>query len=489
MRFSTSVWPYALLLGVSAAIGCSARPPEQPHFVEGTIALAPAPSAELFNDSTTPPALDSADVERLRRRFAGLRVVVGKQAGQLAVISPLAAEWRRLDGSVDWVAPATATDPAASRQECLTSTDPKGCLEEHLSETISAIQSEYRDIAYRPTNREASLSRVGAQLDSIVQAVSLNAAAVAAPDRGRFLRVAALARATQLDPTGVQKAYLGGTERSPAFYNAVWRNSKTAAAVKDVSDRIGTGFLVTPEWLVTCRHVVNRRDRHFLKVVFDYEEDELGHPGHATECAVAADPVIATESHLDLAALRLGSCTTPPSPPLTNRVVQFNARIPRLDEPVYVVGHPHGNFKMVADNARLRYPYQVTPEDREIMEQTITLLGERHPELQPAVPGMLQNFRTWYQKDGSYFFYRTPGTRWDMAETSPIVPVTGFDSNTAPGNSGSAVFSGRDHSLIGLLFAGARDSAQEGPYSLNRHEAGVPSTELAIWLKAKGVLH
>ena len=101
-------------LGAAAAtkvMACS-RPKPDPPFVEGEI--APPGSPQLFQDTQSSLELAPADVELLRR-LEGLRLLVRKKDGQLNYLSPATAEWRRMNGAVDWKAASGAKfDPESA---------------------------------------------------------------------------------------------------------------------------------------------------------------------------------------------------------------------------------------------------------------------------------------------------------------------------------------------------------------------------------------
>lgn len=116
------------------------------------------------------------------------------------------------------------------------------------------------------------------------------------------------------------------------------------AVQSGASEWLGTGFMVSPELLLTCHHVLRNRDILAGTVFrFNYQTDFLGNPEPFSEFSARAEGIYHSNEELDYAIVEVDG-----SPgdewgflPLEIRSVMPNSR-------VNMVQHPHGLPKQIS---------------------------------------------------------------------------------------------------------------------------------------------
>ena len=301
----------------------------------------------------------------------------------------------------------------------------------------------------------------------------------AALDAGTVALVASM-RYQYASPSSTLKAYEYVLESTPERYRFVASRSDGVVVVKYHNERRGTGLLIGPNTVLTARHVVRNRHEDDLSVVFDYEEDVQGRLDPGVSCR-ATHKIESTNVELDLAVIWIQCPDHQDGSAQDARVLSFglSGRL-RLDDPLYVIGHPDGRHQLISDRTFLRFPHRID-------ESTYATLRANIIEYWQKDSYELGLFDNSYEKDQDGYVYRALSKSWNVPGPSHRIPTLGFEANTTPGSSGSPVFSTYDNSVVGMLFGGARDYRSTGNVSWMRHEAAIPSEYIVKWLKDVGV--
>ena len=277
-------------------------------------------------------------------------------------------------------------------------------------------------------------------------------------------------------PASTLKAYEGVLESTPERYRFVAAKSNGVVVLKYGNRRVGTGFLVKRNTVVTARHVVRNRRIEDLSVLFDYEEDIDGTLAPGTSCQIISKTE-SDEVELDVAAVRIQCPDLPVSPLQDDRVLNLaTSRGLSVDAGLYVIGHPAGRHQLISDQAFLRFPYWVDEAAYAILRENIV----QHSQTDSYEE---EKFLESYQKEQDGYIYRSLSTDWGIPGRKHRIPTLGFEANATPGSSGSPVFSNLNNDVVGMLFAGTRDYHRTGKVSWMRHEAAIPSEEIIAWLQ------
>ena len=178
-----------------------------------------------------------------------------------------------------------------------------------------------------------------------------------------------------------------------------------------------------------------------------------------------------TSSQHDFCLVRIGADAR--GLPAAERVQRLSRRPARRGDAIYVVSHPRGEPRQVADAAHVLFPFEST--DREVRALTRRLVAAH-----PAGP-----YRKALREQLEASYRRGPaGQRRLHSLRFKGQAMLGADCDTFSGSSGGAVFDKRTHALIGILFDGAPDDDTRGPRGWTRHEAIVPASVIADELEA-----
>jgi len=419
-------------------------------------------------------------VTKSLKNFDGLDVTVAYSASRADIRSPVDDTWRAFADAVtvpadvdprlkpDWAGGthARATFPDQSRLASLAS-------------SFRSVDSRYRQFA-AAANRPSDGDLHGLVNDykSLVVRAYDTAEAAQDPAQKQLLINLAVDSQARLQG-GMLMSYEAGLRRPPQFYRNVGLDAGATVAITHLNNVIGTGFLISREWVITNRHVVaGILDlRTSTLVEFDREDPTSSTAAQDRSCEIVDERIADSKSYLDLAAIKF-RCKANFPPAWEGRLLRLAAREAFLNEGIYVVGHPFSGSKQVVDNAFVRYPYRVSDSAHTGLRQLIKNESDR------------ALFDRYYQKCAATtgdWCYRSSPARWGGSDSTASIPTVGFDSNTAPGNSGSPVISVRDHAVLGVFFGGSPDYAVQGPWSFGRHEAAIPSTSIIEWLKSVGV--
>ena len=306
-----------------------------------------------------------------------------------------------------------------------------------------------------------------------------------------------------------QKAFYGYDDQwSPKTYSTIfeWCNPIAQLSVKD--QPVGTCFLVGKNLVLTCEHcVVDKKmmgdcKLADLSVTFFKEGSPVetlkypvvGIPERGYAEAYIPGPPDAQK--LDFAFLELGQSSakqTPEQDGLKPVALEEDTMLPR-DTAVYVVGYPLGGGKMVADNAHIFVPYEVTNaafhaywlelngELEERKDEVAKLKDgpyKRNEQLQYDL--LAQELRDSFRKS----FKPVPNSSdllFDSAFMYPQTPAIAIDTDTFHGNSGSPVFLRKTSKVVALFLRGWGDEDRAKKATWKQHEEAVPiSAILQHW--------
>jgi V8-like Glu-specific endopeptidase len=298
-----------------------------------------------------------------------------------------------------------------------------------------------------------------------------------------------------------EKAYYGYDDQwSPKTYSTIfeWCNPIGRISVKD--QPIGTCFLIGTNLVLTCEHcVVNEKTMDDFKLadltVTFYKEgaasQTLTYPiasiVHRGGGASFGAPKPGVEK-LDFAFLEVGASAAGKKPQQDGLQPVALEKEPELerDAAVYVVGYPGEHSKMIADNAHLFVPYEIT--DPALNAYRLELNGELD-ELKSAATKLedsdektnqvfqADTLAAQMRQQFKASFKPVPGTKlWRFVSDFmyPQHPAIAIDTDTFHGNSGSPVFLRKTSQVIGLFFRGLEDADRLKKVTWRQHEEAVP---------------
>lgn len=481
VRWTRQWSPAVLALVLASHLSACGRGEVNPdtNYVKGTV------SVSLTNDVTIdshplPAPMEGPQIKNLLRRYEGLRIGLefqGDSSGSPTVVSPLDDKLHLFarqtgapsDAGSAWThywKNSSGTGKAFQNQGVLRA----------AMDAATRVDSRYKAIGSVPDGHvDDEIHQLVRELKDFVNTTYAAASVASTPEQRDALIAAAAEGQSLFQPGGRLMSYEGGYRRPPRYYRSVGAEAGATVAILRSDAAIGSGFLVTPGWILTNRHVISGIPdyKDSVTIGFDYEEPD---GGHTPRCGVTDLRMPANNSALDVAALNV-KCPAGFPPTWQGRVLEFSTREAVIGDPVYVVGHPFGGYKQVADNAFVRFPSRFSGESHQGTRTTV--VGTRALDwydrfYQPCGPGM--------------WCYFTPPDRWGAVGTTPNIPTLGFDSNTGPGSSGSPVLFVSDNKVAGLYFGGAGDYSSNGGWSFERHEGAIPSSAIVTWMKSQGIL-
>lgn len=303
--------------------------------------------------------------------------------------------------------------------------------------------------------------------------------------------------------TAIEKAfYAGGREYAPYVYRLIAANTQGTVGIGETFGAGGggtlvhcSGALIGPGLVLTARHCLYldrqgqeiRRRIGSLRVVFDYEID----PGIRIERTevpvlgvVAEGESSAGESGepLDYALLQIEEAppsiaywfyaatgtTSPPSVP-TRQVCLSTVNLNREEE-IYVIGHPKTSARVVADNARVLFPYRVAEETFGHLSYLV-LKEIAAAAAQGANADHLAEQRLRWKESYSA---QGDGTYLHNSLQFRGQPTLGIAANTSGGNSGGPVFSKLYNHVVGVFRSGQFDGQTVLPGNWEFHESALP---------------
>jgi hypothetical protein len=277
------------------------------------------------------------------------------------------------------------------------------------------------------------------------------------------------------------KALYGRDDRYPPLtYERIYRNSQGSVAILHVGDSepYCSGVLVGQKLVLTNFHCTVGELPSDLKVQFNYEFDLDNVPVPGKRSFPVARFLVKggnDPGKLDFTLLEIAADSSGQFPGDAGFAPQClsTARV-RLEDPVYLIGHPEGQPRTVHDNAFVLFPFRVTPDDRARIELAVRAEFTGVVDEQDQLDAFRASYReaTFEGEPVFEHFSVAYGAR----------PTIGADSDTFHGNSGSPAFSRRSHKVVGLLFAGEDDVDDVYTPGWRSHEAILPISEVVAHL-------
>jgi V8-like Glu-specific endopeptidase len=272
------------------------------------------------------------------------------------------------------------------------------------------------------------------------------------------------------------KALYGTDDRfRPQNFEQIWRTSKGSAAIflaTNTTKAIGSAFLIGRNLVLTCRHVTKRLGSEVpadkLRVSFDYEIEMVEEPQSgdlqpkflARKTIQVAGYLLHGEKseHLDFSLLKLEPLDDKEAGDLFPVLPLYTTDIDQW-ESLYVVGHPQGQPRTVADNARVVFPHRISEETFQILKNrlhnqyapTVAADDPRWEGQEERQTRILADFEQSYHKAGP------SGDRINHGPGNTGRHSIGADCDTFAGNSGGPAILKSNHRVIDILFAGEPD--------------------------------
>ena len=256
-------------------------------------------------------------------------------------------------------------------------------------------------------------------------------------------------------------------------YKRICANADGTVAIARRSShrRFGSGVLLAPDLVLTCRHCTHvqsrsakRRAPDELEVQLQIQAAEAGQPAVMRHYPVRA--YLHTSEVHDLCVLRIGPDEDGALPEAA-RVRTLSPDPVPLDAPIYVIHHPKGETLRIADDARVLFPYVATRADIALLEERCGREAHGPEHLDELVEELRSSYRC--VEDGTF---RNESVRWARQ------PTLGTNCMTFDGSSGAPVYDKRTHALIGVLFAGADQTRARIPSTWQHHEAVLPAAAI-----------
>ncbi len=142
-----------------------------------------------------------------------------------------------------------------------------------------------------------------------------------------------------------------------------------------------------------------------------------------------------------------------------------------LEDPIYVVGHPLGYPRTIADNAFVLFPFEVSASTLAELELSVEGEFKNDPQKDQRLKDLRNSYRSVHRADGS-IVYQNYSVRWHRQ------PTIGADCETFHGDSGAPAFSRRSHLVVGILYDGEPDIAHRYHPGWGYHESIIPITRI-----------
>ncbi|RDZ28585.1 serine protease [Lysobacter silvisoli] len=262
----------------------------------------------------------------------------------------------------------------------------------------------------------------------------------------------------------------------PQAYERIYANSRGAFALRVRGEEMPrcSAVLIGETLALTNNHCILEDLPSELEAVFDYEDDLDGRHLDSQVFPIADIRLTSEEErdNLDFVLLELGANPQGALPGAVYPPQCLSLKPVRRDDPLYVIGFPLGGPRTVHDNSYVYFPFLASADEFAEIEILVrsefaTLEDEQQSYIDGKLKEFIDSYRPRTAADGSRYYEYVSVRFGDQ-------PTIGADSDTYHGNSGSPVYSRRNHAVVGLLFDGQEDTSQPWSPGWRAHEAILP---------------
>lgn len=356
-----------------------------------------------------------------------------------------------------------------------------------LDESVKALDATFQSFIESETPSRQQFARLAATAEDVQREFLVSYEATPA---GNTEELDELARLYPAILEFRKKAIIGFDDNYwPEVYEKMHRHSRAVVAIarKGSSDAIGSGSLIGNNLILTCAHVFpDDDDVQNYEVWFDYERTSVDPQPQTRKFPIKKlvyqqVPAGSEETPLDVMLLELGvDGAGKTSQEYGFKPLPLTKIECRLDDPVYVIGHPRGNVRTVHDNARIIFPHRSKGStkadiDARVRAEILAFVGSMttdSAERQRNQKLLLDRYEASFVKEEATGFFRY---------VNPVRgPAIGIDTDTYAGDSGAPTFlrrgSGSGEGIIGVFVGGAVQGAEKAGFLT--HEVVLPISEV-----------
>jgi V8-like Glu-specific endopeptidase len=360
-----------------------------------------------------------------------------------------------------------------------------------LTETLESLRKEAPKIISSSSAEEAApfydlLEKTQEEILQIFMALNEKQKEERAGKWGAAYRIARRAEKSQ------KATYGFDDEWSPKTYSTIFEWCNPIGQLQVEGEPHATCFLIGTNLVLTCEHCIFDKDTLADRKLMDLsvtflKEAATNQPLKYPVASVVVrgrkglNHAINSLDKLDYAFLELGPSTSTGRTPQQDGLLPVKIKTePELarDAAVYVVGYPGTRGKLVADNAHIFVPYEIS--DDALNKYRLELNGEIQ-ELEDRTSNLRQGQAASLGKqlraqfaDSFKLISQTGNWRFVSNFMYPQHPALAIDSDTFGGDSGSPVFLRKTSEVIGLFFRGLQDADQLNKVTWRQHEEAVP---------------
>lgn len=264
-----------------------------------------------------------------------------------------------------------------------------------------------------------------------------------------------------------KRFYLRNDNYRPEIYPMIAESSRSCVAIARKQDEgiEGSGVLIGPDIVLTCRHVIKPNTAKSFNeseyvVMFDYEERKFS-PAIPRVIYACEEVFRGTGKNDDFLLLRIkrNLAALDPRVPLKLDIGRVNR-----STPLFLVGHPQGLFRTIHDSSWVLFPHRLNSNEERgdiesavakelIQDETDGDYEQREKEAaRKAALFMQTSYGSLDRNDKSTYVYRPAVTNGNLEE------CVGVESDTFKGDSGAPAIHRETGRVIGILRAGGSDA-------------------------------
>jgi secreted trypsin-like serine protease len=278
------------------------------------------------------------------------------------------------------------------------------------------------------------------------------------------------------DITTTQKQYGDNDVYPPETYDHIFQNSRGIAALgRPDEPTFCSGVLIAADLFLTAAHCLDKYAPGELEARFNYEIKDrallpLDRYPVLDEFARGEPFPTAADAPLDYVILTLGRNADGKLPGEVWPKQCLSRQRVVSAEPLYVVGHPGGEARVVFDNTFVYFPFRLMGQQE---KSRLRLRVETELANADDRDARLQEFESTYRPRqlGPLMVFENYSARWHNQ------PVIGANCDTRHGASGSPAYGRRKHTVVGILIEGEPDTLLFD-VGWRHHEAILPMTAI-----------